>query len=131
MYPSPSLLTLTNIGVRNPPVPFFVKPIPRYVADKIQSSYLNKQFAVHFPFLEEQLKTAPDSPVKGGICGKNFTAAVILLSFVIVASVERGLVRKDKFPELAAYVERIKADEAYKRAAAKAVEIEGKPTASL
>lgn len=92
---------------------------------------MNKQFAVHFPFLEEQLKTAPDGPVKGGICGKNFTAADILMSFGIVASVERGLVCKDKFPELAAYVERIKADEACKRAAAKVAEVEGKPTASL
>ena len=117
--------------MRNPPVPFFIKPIPRFVADKIQTSYLNKQFAVHFPFLEDQLKTSPEGPVKGGLCGKNFTAADILMSFGLVAAKERGVIPKGKFPELAAYVERIKADDAYKRASAKVAEFEGKPSASL
>lgn len=103
------------------------------VADKIQSSFLDKQFAVHFPFLEDQVKTAPgvEGATKGGMCGKDFSAADILMSYGVVAATDGGVVTKDKYPELVAYVERIKANEAYKRAGAKTTEIEAKFSASL
>lgn len=98
------------------------------IANQIQTSFLDKQFAVHFPFLENQLKTAPgvdntDTIKRGGLCGKDFTAADMLMSFGLIAATEFGLITKDKFPEIVAYTERIKADEAYKKAAAKAAEI--------
>lgn len=102
-------------------------------ANQIQSSFLDKQLGVHFPFLENQLKTAPDTgkAAGGGLCGKEFTATDMLISFGLIAATDFGLITKDKFPEIVAYTERIKVDKAYKRAVAKAAEIEGKIKASL
>ncbi|OKL61339.1 hypothetical protein UA08_03231 [Talaromyces atroroseus] len=116
-------------GVRKAPVPFFIKPITRTVADKIQSSWLDKQFAVHFPFLESQLKTAPGTSEteKGGLCGPQFTAADILMSFPIMAATQKGVITKDKFPEIVAFAERIAKDPGYQNAVKKIEEIEGKP----
>lgn len=120
--------------MRNPPgVPFFLKPIPRFVADQVQSTWLNKQFAVHFPFLEGQLKSAPGTTEtrRGGLCGAKFTAADMLMSFPVIAATGRGLITKETFPEIVAFAERLKIDDGYQRAVKKIEEVDGKFSASL
>lgn len=120
-------------GVRNAPIPFFLKPIPRLVADRIQTSWLDKQFAVHFPFLEGQLKSAPGTTEdqRGGLCGRSFTAADILMSFPVIAATGRGLITKETYPEIVAFGERLKKDDGYQRAVKKIEEVDGKFVASL
>lgn len=120
-------------GVRNAPIPFFLKPIPRLVADKIQTSYLDKQFAVHFPFLESQLKSAPGTTEahRGGLCGPKFNAADILMSFPMIAATGRGVITQETYPEIVAYAERLKKDDGYQRAVKKIEEMDGKFVASL
>lgn len=75
--------------------------------------------------MEEQLATSPG----GGeyLCGKNLTAADILLSFPLEAAFSRaGLgASSDAYPKLVAYVNRMKEHESYKRAAKKAEEMSG------
>jgi glutathione S-transferase len=99
------------------------------VASKIQSTWLDKQFAVHFPFLEDQLKTAPraNEGQKGGFCGPQFTAADMLMSFPVMAVTTKGMITKDKFPEIVALSERYAKDPGYQAAVKKVEEIEGKP----
>ncbi|BDD55794.1 hypothetical protein MPDQ_007961 [Monascus purpureus] len=131
------VLQLILERIRNPPVPFFIKPLTRLVANAVQTSFLDKQFAVHFPFLEDQLKTAPgvdssNGHRTGGLCGKDFTAADMLISFGVIAATDAGLITEYKFPEIVAYTRRIKENEAYKRGLARVADIEsGKVTASL
>ncbi|KAH8699207.1 putative glutathione S-transferase [Talaromyces proteolyticus] len=130
----PQLVTSLIIdGVRNAPVPFFVKPITRIVASRIQSTWLDKQFAVHFPFLEQQLETVPGTTEtqKGGICGPKFNAADMLMSFPIIAATGRGVFTKEEYPEIVAYAGRLQKDEGYQNAAKKIEEIEGRFVASL
>ncbi|KAE8555209.1 bifunctional glutathione transferase/peroxidase [Talaromyces marneffei ATCC 18224] len=124
-------LILDNI--RNVPIPFFLKPIPRLVADNIQMNWLDKQFAVHFPFLEGQLKSAPGTSdgQRGGLCGAKFNAADILMSFPIIAATGRGLITKESYPEIVAFAERLKNDDGYQRAVKKIEEVDGKFVASL
>ena len=92
---------------------------------------------MHFPFLETQLKTAPgvdnDGPRTGGLCGKTFTAADMLIGFGLIAATQAQLITEDKFPEIVAYTRRIQDDVAFRRGMAKIAEIEkqGKVTASL
>ncbi|KAL1958758.1 hypothetical protein VTO42DRAFT_3877 [Malbranchea cinnamomea] len=119
--------------VREAPLPFFIRFIPRLVANKIQSAFLDKQYAVHFPFLENQLKTAPgvDENTEGWLCGRDLTAADILMSFGLIEAMEEGVIQESKFPRLVAYIKRLQANETYKRAVAKVADSEGKPTASL
>jgi glutathione S-transferase len=83
-------------------------------------------------FLEDQLRTSPE----GGefICGKELTAADILLSFPVIAVTMRVLKDKknqDRFPLLVAYAKRLEGIDGYKRAVKKIEDIEGKFSASM
>ncbi|GAD94295.1 glutathione S-transferase, putative [Paecilomyces variotii No. 5] len=123
------VITLLVHRIRNAPVPFFIRPIPAFVASQIESQFLTRNLQTHFSFLEDQIKTAPD----GGkfLCGKELTAADILMSFPLIAAGERDVFDKDQHPELTAYINRLKDSEGYKKAVAKIEEVEGTFQASL
>ena len=104
-------------------MPFFIKPITNGVAAKIESSFLRRNFKTHYDFLESQLATSPD----GGsyFCGKDLTAAEVMLSFPLEAGQSRSGFTRSQYPKIWGYVDQIHDREAYKRAVAKIVEIEG------
>ncbi|KAB8527812.1 hypothetical protein FH972_025463 [Carpinus fangiana] len=117
------LMALTAEGIRKAPVPFFIKPITKRVASGIEDQFLTRNFATHFSFLEEQLKTAPG----GGpfFCGTELTGADVLMIFPLEAALQRGIIDGAKMPQLKAWVERIIERPAYKRAVDKIVEATG------
>ncbi len=104
-------------------MPFFIKPITNGVANKIISTFLQPQFETHYKFLESQLATSPD----GGdfLCGKDLTAADVLMSFPLEAGESRSGMKKEQFPKIWAYVDRLHAREAYKRSVNKIEAVEG------
>ncbi|KAH8433471.1 glutathione S-transferase [Aspergillus melleus] len=115
--------------VKNAPgMPFFIKPIPRLVASKVEEMFVLPNVNANFTFLEERLKTAPD----GGpfLCGKQLTAADIMMSFPVIAAASR-VPLKEQYPKLQEYVDRLQQEEGYKKAVAKVVEVDGKFDASL
>lgn len=89
------MVMLTTTEIRTSPVPFFIKPITNAVAGKVESGFLATNFKTHYDFLEGQLKTSPDEG--GFLCGKEITAADIMLSFpwkldrVVQASLEKTI----------------------------------------
>jgi glutathione S-transferase len=120
-----------QIAIRNAP-PFFVRPITSIVASQVENQFLTRNVEGNLAFVEEQLRTAPD----GGpfICGKELTAADILMSFAVIAVSGRMLKDKknrDKYPLFAAYAKRLEEAEGYKRAVKKVEEIDGKFSASM
>jgi glutathione S-transferase len=117
------------VDIKNAPVPFFIKPITNSVASRIQTSFLNDQFKLHYQFLEDQLATSPD----GGefLCGKDLTAADILMSFPLEAGNSRSGVQREEYPRVFAYVEKLHEREGYKRATDKIIEVEGRFKTSL
>ncbi|KAJ5901491.1 hypothetical protein N7495_002019 [Penicillium taxi] len=124
------VMKVVNDSLRNSP-PFFVRPLTGFVASQIEASFLNRNIQGNLAFLEERLKTAPE----GGpfICGKELTAADILLSFPIIA-ISRRLLKgeeKAKYPLLAAYAERLQTADGYKKAVAKVEQVEGTFSASM
>lgn len=85
--------------------------------------FLNENFKTHFGFLEGQLNSSPD----GGqyICGKELTAADIMLSFPLIAGKSR--VDMSAYPKVGEYVKMLEQHEGYKNAVKKAEEATGEP----
>lgn len=97
-------------NIRTAPVPFFIKPITRGVAGKVDDAFLTRNYEAHFSYLNSLLETS-----KGEyICGEKLTAVDILLSFPVIAAGARyGF---DKYPKLKAYRENLRNEPGYKKA---------------
>lgn len=100
--------------IRNASVPFFIKPITRSIADRVDNAYLNKNIKATFDFLEEQLATSPQNG--DFFCGPYLTGADIMMIFPLEAGQKRAGVTPSKYPKLSAYIDRIHERDAYQRA---------------
>ena len=90
-------------------VPIFMRPVARAIASGADKTLLGPQIANHFAFLEGELAQ------RDWFAGNEFTAADIQMSFPIEAAAARaGL--GERMPKLQAYLGRIHARPAYKRA---------------
>lgn len=105
----PLLMSLVFSKVRSAPMPFFAKPIAHGIADKVMGSFVSPQIKLHLDYLESELG---DSPWFGG---KSPGVADIQLSFPVEAAAARGGLGADR-PRLTAFVERVQARPAYRRA---------------
>lgn len=85
--------------------------------------YLKPNFDTHFKYVESQLETSPDSGEY--LCGPDFTAADILMSFPLQGGKSRSGLTEDQCPRTWKYVSKLQEREAYKRAVKKIEEIEG------
>lgn len=105
----PLLLKLVFDKVESTPMPFFVKPIARGIAQKVKGSFVLPQIALHLGYLEGELARHP------WFTGEEFTAADIQMSFPLEAAASRGGL-DDKYPRLSDFLRRIHARPAYRRA---------------
>lgn len=106
----PLLVKLLMHRVRTGPVPFFLKPLVRRIADTVDDQFTDPELDLHLGFLEGHL----DEHV--WFAGPAFTAADIQMSFGLEASAARGLHRREDYPRLHAWLDRIHARPAYQRA---------------
>lgn len=109
-----------TLEIRNAPVPFFIKPITRGIASRVDSMYLTQNLNTHFSFLEEQLKTSPNSGKY--LCGSDLTAADILMSFPLEAA-SQGKIDAKAYPKLMEYIDMISKNEVNVRSVKKAEEL--------
>jgi len=112
----------------NSAIPFFMKPITRAIAGRFDSMLFFPEFKKHFGLLESQLASSPD----GGeyLCGKDLTAADILISFAMTASKENIKQLEEQgssFPKLKAYTKKLEENEVYLRSIKKVEEVTGEP----
>jgi glutathione S-transferase len=105
----PLLLKLVFNRVRTAPAPFFVKPIAKGIANKVDSSFIDPQLKLHLDYLEGELDKSE------WFGGDAFSAADIQLSFPLEAFAARGGLDSG-YPRLAALLKRVHARPAYKRA---------------
>jgi glutathione S-transferase len=105
----PLLMRLITGIAREAKMPFFVKPIARALLDRIDAGYANGEIRGHLRFLEEELATRPY------LAGDDFTAADIQMSYPLEAAASRGGL-DSSYPNLNAYLDRIRARPAYARA---------------
>ena len=90
-------------------VPFFMKPFARAISAGADKTLLNPQIGNHFMFLETELAK------REWFAGPEFTAADIQMSFPLEAASARAPIVR-QMPKLAAFLDRIHARPAYKRA---------------
>ncbi len=105
----PLLLKLVFDRVESSPAPFFVRPIARAIASKVKESFVLPQIRQHLAFLEGELAE------RDWFAGDAFSAADIQLSFPLEAAAARGGLDA-RYPKLSAFLERIHARPAYRRA---------------
>ena len=116
------MLTDCSTEIRNAPVPFFLKPITRSIASRVDQAFLNENFKTQFSFLESQIASSPG----GGkyLCGTELTAADILMSFPLIVASQQKIDAK-AYPKLAAYIKMLEENEVHKRSEEKAKEAGG------
>jgi glutathione S-transferase len=103
----PLLLKLVFDKMKTGPVPFFVRPLVRGIADKVLSTFVDPQLKLHFGYVESELANNPY------FAGKEFSAADIQMSFPCEAAASRA---GGDMPNIRAFLERIHARPAYQRA---------------
>lgn len=104
----PMLLSLVFSRIKQAPMPFFIKPIARGIADKTMRSFVSPQVKLHLDYMESELGK------QRWFAGDDFSAADIQMSFPVEAAAARaGL---DNYPNLQAFLQRIHARPAYQRA---------------
>ena len=90
-------------------LPFFMKPVGRAIAKGANTTLLDPQIGSHFMFLEGELGK------REWFAGNDFSAADIQMSFPLEAAAARAPIVR-QMPKLAAFLDRIHARPAYKRA---------------
>ena len=105
----PLLLRLIFDRVKKAPVPFFVKPITKAIANKVLSEFVNPNVQCLLDFIETSLEG------KKWFLGDQLSGADIQMSFPLEASVARGLI-DGHYPDIQSYVERIHQQPAYQSA---------------
>lgn len=104
----PLLVLLLASKVRSAPLPFFVKPVTRKIADGISRAYVEPNLKRHAAFIEDALSQST------WLAGEELTIADVQMSYPVEALVERAPERAGA--KTRAYVERIRARAAYRRA---------------
>lgn len=106
---TPLLLKLIFGRLPSQPMPFFVRPVARAIANGALKSFIDPQVQLHLDYMEAELGKAE------WFAGAGFSAADIQMSFPIEAAAARGGLDA-RWPRLHAFLERIRARPAYQRA---------------
>jgi glutathione S-transferase len=103
------LLKLVFRRIKSAKLPFFIKPIARKIADKVNADYVDPNLTRHLAFLGKHLETHP------WFAGDELTAADIQMSYPVESAVARAK-ELGVAPSLEAWVAKIHARPAYQRA---------------
>jgi glutathione S-transferase len=105
----PLLLKLVFDRVANGPAPWPISAVARRIAATVQNSFIGPQLKRHLDYMESQLAAHT------WFAGEEFTAADVQMSFPVEAAASRAGLDAGR-PRLMAFLERIHARPAYKRA---------------
>jgi len=106
----PLLVRLILSRLRSAPMPFFVKPIARGIADKVDQSYTNPAIDLHFGFVERTLAERPY------FAGGEFSIADIQMIYAIEGLLSRA---SGERPNIEAWRDRVTSRPAFERAESK------------
>jgi glutathione S-transferase len=106
----PLLVRLIFNRLRSAPMPFFIKPIARGIADQVDKTYTHPALDLHVGFVERTLSERPY------FAGNNFSIADIQMFYAVEAALSRSA---EERPNMAAWRERVASRPAYQRAEAK------------
>jgi glutathione S-transferase len=105
----PLLLKLVFDRVANGPAPWPVSAVARRIAATVTQSFIGPQLKRHLDYMESELATHT------WFAGEEFSAADVQMSFPLEAAASRAGLNAGR-PRLMAFLDRIHARGAYKRA---------------
>lgn len=105
----PLVLALMLGRMETAPMPFFARPIAKRLTGAVRQGYLDHTIAALFGYLDAELEKSPF------LAGNDLTGADIMMSFPAEAMLQRGADAL-KTPRIRAYVDRLHARPAFKRA---------------
>ena len=103
------LMKLFFDRIEKGPMPFFARPIAKSISARVKDSFIVPNLERNFDYLEGELGRST------WFAGDEFSAADVQMSFPLEAAVSRGGLDA-KRPKLMAFLERIHARPAYKKA---------------
>ena len=106
----PLLMKLIFMRIKSTPMPFFVKPIARGIADKVLASFVDPNLERQMAFMEAELAQ------RAWFVGDQLSAADIQMSFPVEAAKQRAGLSPKKTPRLLDWLARAHARPAYQRA---------------
>lgn len=107
----PLLMRMLFDKVKTSPMPFFIKPVGKMIADKVLSTFVNPEISLNMQYVDHYLSE------HDWFAGEQLSGADFQMSFPLEASVASGTLG-NKYPNIQAYVERFQAREAYLEALA-------------
>jgi glutathione S-transferase len=106
----PLLMALIFNRIKTAPMPFFAKPIARTIAERTLNGFVKPNIQRQLAYMEAELAT------RDWFAGNSFSAADVMMSFPLEAASSRAGLDAQRYPKLAAWLERIHARPAYRRA---------------
>lgn len=103
------VMSLVFEKIKTAPMPFFIRPVARGIADKVMGSFITPNLDTHFAYIEDHL-TAND-----WFAGEQMTAADFQMIFPLEAALQRAAAAR-RYPNICDMVERIHALPAYQAA---------------
>jgi glutathione S-transferase len=103
------LLKLVLDRMSRPPMPFFLRPVARKIAGAVTAAMVGPRLTQHLDYLEAHLSAS------SWFAGSEFSVADIQMSFPLEAAASRAGLNGGR-PALMAWLERIHARPAYRRA---------------
>lgn len=94
------LLTLIFSKIKTAPMPFFVKPIARGIANKAMQGFVTPNVKTHLSYLENELAAT------GWFAGEEMSGADIMMSFPLEAASARANM-DEQYPNLTAFLKKI------------------------
>jgi glutathione S-transferase len=106
----PLIMKLVFDRVKNAPAPFFVRPVARAIASRVQRDFVGPQIERHLSFMESELAKST------WFAGGEFTAADIQMMHPVASARARAGLSVTTHPRMSAWLERVQARPAYARA---------------
>ncbi len=103
------LLALVMNRIETAPLPFFIRPVAKGIAQKVRGGFLDDNIQRHLEFIDQTLEIRP------WFAGDTFSAADIQMSYCLEAAAKRADI-DGKFPKIADFLNRIREREAYGKA---------------
>lgn len=110
----PMVMRLVFTKMKQAPMPFFIKPVAKMLANKVLSTFVSPNIKRSLDYIESHLEK------NNWFCGDKLTGADVQMSFPLEASAARGLL--ENYPACKAYVAKYQARKAYQAGLAKSGE---------
>ena len=109
---TPLLMKLVFDRIETTPMPLLARPVARAIASRAKEGFIQPQIDLHLDYLEAEIGRRGH---KGWFAGPEFSAADIQMSFPLEAAAARAGLGASR-PGLMAFLDRIHARPAYRRA---------------